>query len=434
MKRFLTVVSAAALNTAIAFTVTDVSARQRYPWNNIIDVDFTIGEAAASDTFRIEVKAAYAGGDRTIEARTFITDPVVKAGKARVSWAIDEDYPNLKAEDVKVAVTVMPFTSLTPVYMVVDLAEGPEAKNYPVRYTTKDPVHAPKAKDPCKTTQMWFRRIKADGTPFVIGSSKVPADGNSAYYVKLTKDYYIGVFETTQQQWYQMTGNMISHMSNETWRATRPVDNYSPKLLFTQNHYLWPDEKEPASSSLLKKLRDKMGLPTLNLPTESQWQYAACAGATSTTLYLDPDGRQYSLAEIARYSKNSGGTAAYADGLCDADSGSACVGSYKPNAFGLYDMIGNVTEDCIEPYAPFDKLKRYYIDNGYSFPLVDHDGIPYKDATALNDDKHRITVRGGGYEHNENYVTLWFRNAGFQNYSDDNSPCARGVRFCVTCE
>ena len=422
-----------ASSAVFGFTVTDVSARQRYPWNNIVDVDFNIGEAQPTDTFRIEVKASYAGGDQILEARTFLSEPVVKAGTGRVTWAIEEDYPNLKAEDVKVAVTVVPFTSRTPVYMVIDLSEGSDAESYNVRYTTKDPVHTPKANDACKTTQMWLRRIKGDGSTFTMCGNSVPSDSNNSFYAKITKDYYIGIFETTQQQWYQIKGNWPSYMSNVTWRATRPIDNFSIKLLFNQEKYLWPDNKELASSSLLKKLRDKTGLKTLNLPTESQWQFAACAGTSSTDYYLNPEGVQYKRAEIARNLENAGGkSAAYSDGLCDADKGTACVGTYKPNAFGLYDMIGNVVEDCLDPYVPADELKKYLIENGYAFPVENYEGIPRADATALNNNKLHVTVRGGNYE--QTNISLWTRTGAYQNYAGDSPPCGRGLRFCVTCE
>ena len=422
-----------AWNAVSAFTVTDVTARQRWPWTNVVDVDFTIGEANAADTFRIELKAQYAGADREIEAKTFVSDPVVKAGKSRVSWAIGEDYPGFKAGDLRIAVTAVPFTSLTPVYMVIDIAEGSEAKSYPVRYTTKDPIHTPKAKDACKMTQLWLRRIKADGTPFVMGGKAAPTDSNNSFYVKLTKDYYIGVFETTQQQWFQLTGEWLGYMSNEVWRATRPFDDYYAKRLFRENGYKWPDDKEPLSSSLLKQLRDKTGIGTLNLPTEAQWQHAACAGASGVDRYLDPDGNQYAIADIARNIKSAGGgSAAYGDGLCDADSGSACVGTYKPNAFGLYDMLGNVMEDCLDPYVPAEKYKQYFSENGYSFPIADFCGIPRDDAKVLNGNSLRVTARGGYYQL-EN-ITLWTRGGYYQNYAGDKKPCARGIRFCVTCE
>ena len=56
-KTFSAFLAAAALATvAQAFTITGVSARQRWPWNNFIDIDFNIGGAAAGDTFKIDVR------------------------------------------------------------------------------------------------------------------------------------------------------------------------------------------------------------------------------------------------------------------------------------------------------------------------------------------------------------------------------------------
>ena len=432
-KGILFFVSAIAAGSALAFTVTDVSARQRYPWNNIVDVDFTIGEASDADTFRVEIKATYAGGDHILEASKLLSDPVVKKGKNCISWAIGEDYPGLKAEDVKVAVSITPFSTLTPVYMVVDLSGGASAKSYGVRYCTKDPVHTPKANDKCKTTELWLRRIKADGIPFSFRSTKTPEENNQSFNVKLTKDYYIGVFETTQQQWYQITGNWISYMSNETWRATRPLDNFCPKLLWVQDHCKWPDVKEPISSSLLKKLRDKTGLPTLNLPTEAQWQFAACAGAAKQDRYCNENGDQYSLDEIARYYKNATNES-YSTGLCDADSGTACVGTYKPNKFGLYDVIGNVTEDCLDPYVPFASLKEAYSELGYTFPIENPEGVSIAKAKEKYNNNHRVIIRGGKYKNAS--PSLWSAEVGTLHYTgnSDDQPHARGMRFCVTCE
>jgi formylglycine-generating enzyme required for sulfatase activity len=279
---------------------------------------------------------------------------------------------------------------------------------------------------------MWLRRIKGDGTAFTLGGKAVPSDENNSFYAKLTKDYYIGVFEVTQQQWYQIKGEWDSYMSNVTWRATRPMDNFSIKLLFNQERYYWPDNKDLVSTSFLKKLRDKTGLKTLNLPTEAQWQFAACAGASGTDYYLNPEGNQYNRSEIARNLQSAGGsTAAYGDGLCDADKGSACVGTYKPNAFGLYDMIGNVEEDCLDPYVPADKLKAYLIEKGYVFPIENYEGIPQADAKGLYG-KINVTSRGGNFE--QTNITLWLRTGSYQNYAGDKAPCARGLRFCVTCE
>ncbi|MBQ2629959.1 MAG: hypothetical protein IJG13_09810, partial [Kiritimatiellae bacterium] len=103
-KTFAATLAASALAaTAQAFTVTGVSAHQRWPWNNLIDIDFSIGGASADDTFKIDVKATYAGGDQTITAKRFATDPVVKPGANRITWDIGQDYPNFKADDLRVA-------------------------------------------------------------------------------------------------------------------------------------------------------------------------------------------------------------------------------------------------------------------------------------------------------------------------------------------
>ena len=149
-------VASAFAATTHAFTVTDVSAHQRWPWNNLIDIDFNIGGASADDTFKIDVKATYAGGDQTITAKRFATDPVVKPGTNRITWDIGLDYPNFKADDLRVAVTATPFTNGTDgVWMIIDLSGGKNATSYPVRYTTTAPTHVlGAAGEPCQTTEM----------------------------------------------------------------------------------------------------------------------------------------------------------------------------------------------------------------------------------------------------------------------------------------
>ena len=440
-KPFSLAIAALALAmSASAFTVTGVSAHQRWPWNNFVDINFTIGDAAADTLFKIEVKASFAGGDRVIEAKTFVTDPVAKPGPGRVTWDLGKDFPGLKAVDLRVAVTATPFnTATTPVYMVVDLSGGKNAASYPVRYSTADPVHTPKANDACKTTELWLRRIHPNGAQFILAGTITPSDSNDNFYCKLTKDYYIAVFETTQQQWYQLNEQWASDMSNETWRATRPFDSFYPSRLFGNNGWKWPDDKSVASSSVLGRLRAKTGL-AFNLPTEAQWQFAANGGTVGDYVYRDPQGSKYTYGDVARYVPNAGTNNIYIagggwNGLCDADSGSACVGTYAPNAYGLYDMIGNVTEDCADPYVTTKKMKTYYIEQGYTFPLVDPEGLPRATAQELNSNALRIVKRGGSWR--STGPTLVDRDSGFQNYTADNHdkyPFSRGFRLCVPCE
>jgi len=434
MKNITVIIVLCSAVAANAVTLSGVSAHQRWPWNNFVDVDFTVGGAAADSLFKVDVKASYAGGDRLIDAKTYLEAPVATAGANRVTWDFGADCPGFKADDLRVAVTVTPYDNASAsVYMVIDISGGKDATKYPVRYTTTAPVHTPKAEDACKTTQLWLKRIHPTGT-WYMGAKAAPADGNNSFSYTLTHDFYIGVFETTQQQWYQLTGNWISDFSNETWRATRPIDTSWPYRLFGTNGWKWPDDKTVSATSVLGKFRARTGLSTANLPTEAQWQYAADGGAKGNSRYLKPDGTVYSLGEIARYSGNAGASADYKTGLVDADSGTACVGSYAPNAYGLYDMLGNVYEDCLDPYVPAAELKNYYVTNNVAFPLVNPEGLPIAVAKALNNNASRITIRGTGYSTSSSNVTLQYRTSAYLAYASDSHPSYRGFRFCVTCE
>ena len=404
-----------------------------------MDVDFTISGAAAGEAFAIDLNAEYAGGDKKLAAYTYTTEPVV-AGSAthRITWDMGKDYPDFRAEDLRVSVTATPFSGTTPVYMVIDLAGGKDATTYPVRYTTKDPGHVQGAiNEPCQTTELWLRRIPARNQVFVVGSTTVPADGNTSFYTKLTKDFYIGVFETTQQQWFQLAGTWPSCMSNTTYRASRPLDAYYPQLLFGSS-YTWSDENQTlADTCFMQQLRTKTGLSTLNLPTEAQWQFAACAGTITTPAGVATSSyyyNGYSQNEIARYSGTQ--AKAYDNNLCDTNSGSACVGSYKPNNFGLYDMLGNVWEDCLDRAVPLSSLKEYYTNHGRSFPITDPNGLTATDATAITT-RARILTRGGSYLNGSAYSQLFgdtSRSEGYLSYSGDGAQKTRGFRFCVTCE
>ena len=436
-RSLLFIAAFAVSGVASAFTVTGVSAHQRWPWNSLVDVDFTIGGADANALFKIEVKAAYAGGDRIVEAKTFVTEPVAKAGTSRVTWDFGRDCPNFKADDLRVAVTATPYDNASAsIYMVIDLSGGKDATSYPVGYTTQAPAHTPKAEDVCKTTQLWLKRIHPTGT-WYMGAKAAPAAGNDSFSYTLTHDYYIGIFETTQQQWYHLTGSWVGDFSNETWRATRPIDTFYPNRLFAVGNkggWKWPDDKTVLADSALGKFRARTGLATANLPTEAQWQYAADGGATGYDRYLKPDGTVYSVGEIARYSGNAGAAADYRTGLVDADSGTACVGTYAPNAYGLYDMLGNVYEDCLDPYAPVASLKNCYVTNNIAFPLVNPEGLSQAVAKALNSNTSMITIRGSAYSTSSTNTKLQNRSSGRLSYASDSHPSYRGFRFCVTCE
>ena len=446
MKKLMMIAAAlSALAASAEITITGVTARQRWPWNSLVDIDFTISGAAVGEAFAIDIDATAASGATQLSARTYATEPVAGAGANRIVWDLGADYPNFRANDVRISVTATPFSPDTPVYMVIDLSGGSTATKYPVRYTTTPPAHVQGGIDePCQTTELWLRRIPAAGCTFS-SSWEVPANNNNAWWVKLTKDYYIGVFQTTQQQWFQMTGTWPSSFSNATYRASRPMDSYNPRLLFGSGGCGWADDNQTISEScLLQTLRNRTGLSTLNLPTEAQFQFAACGNTITTpgcalgsqvSFY-----KGYTQSEVCRHSGNQGQN--YESGNCSTNSGTACVGSYKPNDYGLYDMIGNVKQDVLGFWGSGAQFSAYYAEKGAKnseTPVADPQGIPHDIAEQfrIESSKSMIhnTIRGGeGFRLTGGYNTLWYRANAYPNYADDSTYHSRGFRFCVTCE
>ena len=146
-------------------------------------------------------------------------------------------------------------------------------------------------------------------------SEKGRSNNESQHEVTLTKPYYLGKYEVTQEQWEAVMGN---NPSTRTKGAKLPVTDVS-----------WEDCQE-----FIKKLNAKTN-GGYRLPTEAEWEYA-CRAGTSTA---------YSFGNIMRPND-----ANYYDSKIDRP---VAVGSYKPNAFGLYDMHGNVWEWCEDWIADY---------------------------------------------------------------------------------
>ncbi len=131
-------------------------------------------------------------------------------------------------------------------------------------------------------------------------------------------EFWIGKYEVTQAQWQAVAGINPSHFGGDN----RPVDSVT-----------WDD----ITNTFLPALNDATGR-TFRLPSEAEWEYA-CRAGTTTRFYWGDDPSYSLLDQYAWYSVNS--TAQTHD-----------VGGKLPNAWGLYDMTGNVWEWVQDWYHP----------------------------------------------------------------------------------
>ena len=241
-------------------------------------------------------------------------------------------------------------------YLVVDLSGGTNASSYPVSYLAGIPAGG--WTNEHKTTKLVLRRIPAGtftmGTPAgtEIGSG---SDERPAHDVTLTQDFFAGIFEVTQRQWERVMGTWPSYFTNVTDRESRPVEQVSYELMRgTSAGAGWPADGNVDASSFMGRLRSKTGL-AFDLPTESQWEYAGRAGTTTPLnsgqhlTHTDPDPH---MDEVGRYSSNGGGDFGQSPWV-GASNGTATVGTYAVNRWGLYDTHGNAYELCLDWYGPY---------------------------------------------------------------------------------
>ena len=152
-------------------------------------------------------------------------------------------------------------------------------------------------------------------------------DEKPQHLVKITKPFYLSVYEVTQQQYEKVMGT-------RPWQGT---GRFHEGPDYPAMYVSWTDAVE-----FCRKLSKQEGVE-YRLPTEAQWEYVCRAGTTTAYSFGDVS-KVGQYAWYAWYRKNANNV---------GEQYAHRVGQKLPNPWGLFDMHGNVYEWCQDWYAPY---------------------------------------------------------------------------------
>lgn len=220
-------------------------------------------------------------------------------------------------------------------------------------------------------SSLQFSMVPIPAGKFTMGSpdkAVVKEGDEQPAHTIAVKAFWMGAHEVTYDEYDVFAQDAaLQQGANDVDAVTRPTSPYIDMTLGMGKNGGFPANSMQQYGAMMycKWLYTKTGI-FFRLPSEAEWEYACRAG--STTLYPFGDDSA-ALAQYAWYGANS-------DGKYHK------VGELKPNAWGLYDMLGNVSEWTLDQY-----------DENFYQALSDTSTAPVRLPTT----KHPRTVRGGSY-------------------------------------
>ena len=342
------VIAALATAASAVPTITVDSVVQRWPWNNKVDITYTVGngqDVVANQYYKIVFTTVVDGQTYTIDGTTDV-GASANTGTHTVTWTLPD---GVLSTNCTMSATL--YTADAPSgddYMVVQLTgESAGRVTYEGLLATQAASNDRYNADAYKTDKLVLRKVPAGGPYRTGGKSAANGsnyDNNQPHDWTTDRDYYIGVFQVTQSQYYNICGSNPSKYKSPTFpdaegnpAAHRPVETVT---WFTirrdagdNTTDMAPTSSIPAVASantgnFFQRLNYMTGR-YFDLPTEVMFEIAHRANRTTVFSWGDEwDG--------------------YADYASTCTNTTVAVGSLLPNDWGLYDMTGNVWEWCLD--------------------------------------------------------------------------------------
>ena len=376
--------------------VSDVTYFQTEQRDMVVNYRLT-GDESAVVTIDILTNGVSIGAQNFTHLSGAVNTIVAPSATAtnRIYWRARKDWPNHKIDSgVTVKVNAWALTN-PPDYFVLDLETGDKKW-----YASVDALpDGGLANDVYKTTKLVMRRIPAGGETFTMGyptndaylatiySYYLGKGAMPPHSVSLTDDFYMAIYETTAKQYATVWPSQSNLESGEYHQDEKHPRAYVPTANIRGSDKYWPrdgHEVQDSPNRFIKLIRGIAGGVMLDLPTEAQWEFACRAGSTTA---WSGGLSWYGSAGSNEASVGIDGRAACSQYMWTSEySGNTTheVGLLKPNAFGLYDMHGNVAETCLDVWAAGSS-----VSDGSA--VVDPVG-----PGASSGSGYRV-VKGGGY-------------------------------------